>query len=34
MSDADTLNLVEKSVDMFIEIASEKSENILVLSQN
>jgi Fe-S-cluster containining protein len=34
MSDGDTLNLVEKSVDMFIEIASEKSENILVLSQN
>ena len=34
MSDADMLNLVEKSVDMFIEIASEKSENILVLSQN
>ena len=31
MSDADMLNLVEKSVDMFIEIAS---ENKLVLSQN
>jgi len=28
------LDFVEKSVDMFIEIASEKSENILVLSQN
>ena len=34
MSDGDTLNLVEKSVDMFIEIASEKSKNILALSQN
>jgi chorismate mutase len=34
MSDGDTLNLVEKSVDMFIEIASEKSENKLALSQN
>jgi Fe-S-cluster containining protein len=33
MSDGDTLNLVERSVDMFIEITSEKSE-ILVLSQN
>jgi Fe-S-cluster containining protein len=31
MSDADMLNLVEKSIDMFIEIAS---ENKLVLSQN
>lgn len=31
MSDADTLNLVEKSVDMLIEIAS---ENIFALSQN
>ena len=31
MSDADMLNLVERSVDMFIEIAS---ENKLVLSQN
>ena len=34
MSDAEMLNLVERSVDMFIEIASEKSENKLVLSQN
>ena len=34
MSDAETLNLVEKAVDMFIEIASEKSKNILALSQN
>jgi hypothetical protein len=33
MSDAETLSLVEKSVDMLIEIASEKSE-ILALSQN
>jgi len=30
-SDAETLSLVERSVDMFIEIASKKS---LVLSQN
>jgi Fe-S-cluster containining protein len=34
MSDTEMMDLVEKSVDMFIEIASEKSENILVLSQN
>jgi chorismate mutase len=34
MPDAEMLNLVEKSVDMFIEIASEKSRNILALSQN
>ena len=34
MPDAEMLNLVEKSVDMFIEIASEKSKNILALSQN
>jgi len=33
MSDNETLSLVEKSVDMLIEIATEKSE-ILALSQN
>ena len=33
MPDAETLSLVEKSVDMFIEIASEKSEKF-ALSQN
>jgi len=34
MPDAETLSLVEKSVDVFIEIASERSKNILALSQN